>query len=151
MERLKYESPCTKRKKEAVEYIQEFQQYNSKANGCGGLDRYLEDYDGWIKKLEKDRVRVADEIWVPGETYFLVRESDNRIVGMCNIRLADNNKVLNEVGHIGYSIRPTERRKGYNKVNLYLALKVCDDHGMKEVLLGCYKDNLASSKTMTDN
>lgn len=25
-------------------------------------------------------------------------------------------------GNIGYGIRPTERRKGYNKMNLYLGL-----------------------------
>ena len=46
---------------------------------------------------------------------FLVREVDNMIIGMVNIRLALNEKLKNRNGNIGYSIRPTQRRKGYNK------------------------------------
>ena len=51
-------------------------------------------------------------------------------------------------GHIGYSIRPTERGKGYNKVNLYLGLKRLHEVGEKEALLDCEADNKASSNTM---
>lgn len=148
MDKLRYEKPTMQRKQDAMSYIEEFLQYKSPINGVGGLDRYLWSYSSWLQKLDRDRVRPVDETWVPGETYFLVRENDNRIVGMCNIRLASNEKVLNDFGHIGYSIRPTERRKGYNKVNLYLALKVCEEHGLKTVNLGCYEENEASARTM---
>ena len=51
-------------------------------------------------------------------------------------------------GHIGYSIRPSERRKGYNKINLYLILKRCSEIGLDEVLLDCSVDNPGSYKTM---
>ena len=67
---------------------------------------------------------------------------------MINIRLSLNERLKKYGGHIGYSIRPTERRKGYNKINLYLALEVCKEHGIKEVLLDCDKSNLGSAKTM---
>ena len=63
---------------------------------------------------------------------------------MINIRLALNEKLRKTGGNIGYSIRPTERGKGYNKINLYLGLKVCRDHGMEKVLLDADKDNEAS-------
>ena len=79
---------------------------------------------------------------VPAETYFLVRESDNKIVGMINIRLVLNERLRKEGGHIGYGIRPTERRKDYNKVNLYLGLKCLRNHGVKEAFLDCDEDNL---------
>ncbi|MCI8548140.1 MAG: hypothetical protein HFJ38_04540 [Bacilli bacterium] len=49
---------------------------------------------------------------------------------------------------MGYSIRPTERGKGYNKINLYLGLKVCQEYGIKTVLMDADKDNPASWKTM---
>lgn len=89
----------------------------------GGLYRYLDDYECWLKKLEEDYIRTPNEEKVPARTYFLVRENDKRIVDMINIRLALNEKLKKQGGHIGYSIRPTERRKGYNKINLYLGLK----------------------------
>lgn len=148
MEKLIHVRPTKEYEKQAVEYIQEFYRYNSEIHGVGGLNRYLEDYNSWLKKLEDDRNRVPNEEKVPAETYFLVRKSDNRIVGMVNIRLALNERLRKFGGHIGYSIRPTERRKGYNKINLYLALLECQRHGIKEVLMDCDKHNLGSARTM---
>lgn len=148
MDILKHIKPSIKYKKQAIEYISEFYEYNSEINGVGGLHRFLDDYDAWLKKLDKDRNRIPNEEKVPAETYFLVRQADDKIVGMINIRLALNEKLKKFGGHIGYSIRPTERGKGYNKINLYLGLKCCQKHGIKEVLMDCDKDNPASSRTM---
>ena len=67
---------------------------------------------------------------------------------MINIRLTLNENLKKFGGHIGYSIRPTERKKGYNKVNLYLGLLCCKEHGISEVLMDCDKSNLGSAKTM---
>ena len=148
MERLFYEAPSIERKEDALDYIREFQEYGSQIHGVGGLDSRVDNYEEWLLKLEEDKTRVPTEERVPAETYFLVRESDNRIVGMVNIRLVLNSILKHSGGHIGYSIRPTERRKGYNKMNLYLALERCKEHGIKEVMLSCDKDNLGSKRTM---
>lgn len=114
----------------------------------GGLHRYLNDYQGWLEKLEQDKKRIPNSDMVPAETYYLIRQSDNRIVGMVNIRLSLNEKLQKCGGHIGYGIRPSERQKGYNKINLYLALLRCQELGMKEVILDCISSNIASSRTM---
>ncbi len=148
MEKLKHVRPNKDYEDQAIEYINEFYKYKSEINGVGGLHRFLDDYDGWLMKLEEDRNRIPSEEKVPAETFFLVRELDNKIVGMINIRLALNEKLKKFGGHIGYSIRPTERRKGYNKVNLYLGLLCCQEHGIREVLMDCDKENPASAKTM---
>ena len=148
MERLYFEVPGIGRKEDAIAYINEFLEYGSDINGAGGLHRFLDDYEGWLKKLEADYVRVPSEEKVPARTYFLVRESDGRIVGMINIRLALNKRLSKYGGHIGYSIRPTERGKGYNNVNLYLGLKVLDRHGIEKAFLDADLDNPASWKTM---
>ncbi len=148
MEKLFFEVPGIKRKDDAIDYIREFHKYGSDINGTGGLHRYLDDYDGWLMKLSGDYVREPNEEKVPARTYFLVRESDDKIVGMINIRLALNERLSRYGGHIGYSIRPSERRKGYNKINLYLGLKVCDNYGIKSVFLDADLDNPASWKTM---
>ena len=125
MEKLKHIKPSKEYEQDALEYINEFYEYNSDINGTGGLQRYLDNYDEWLEKLEEDRTRITNEEKVPAETYFLVRENDNKIVGMINIRLTLNENLKKFGGHIGYSIRPTERKKGYNKVNLYLGLLCC--------------------------
>lgn len=148
MEKFRFVTPTEKHENQAIEFINEFIAHGSEINGTGGLDRYLDDYSGWLKKLEEDRHRMPNEDKVPAETFFLIRQSDNRIVGMINIRLALNEKLKNFGGHIGYSIRPSERNKGYNKINLYLGLLVCQKHGIKEALLDCDKHNIASARTM---
>lgn len=148
MEKLYFEIPSIERKNEANEYINEHYEYKSDINGSGGLHRYLDNYEGWLDKLEKDYTMTPSEERVPARTYFLVRESDHRIVGMINIRIALNERLSKFGGHIGYGIRPTERGKGYNKVNLYLGLKVCDEYGIETVFMDADLDNPASWKTM---
>ena len=56
--------------------------------------------------------------------------------------------MLQFAGHIGYSIRPTERRKGYNKINLYLGILEAQKIGLDRVMLGCDVNNLGSDKTL---
>lgn len=111
MEKLKHVKPSKEYEQEALEYINEFYEYNSDINGTGGLQRYLDNYDGWLEKLEEDRTRIPNEEKVPAETYFLVRENDNKIVGMINIRLTLNENLKKFGGHIGYSIRPQKEKK----------------------------------------
>ncbi len=148
MEKLYLVKPSIEYEQQAIEYIREFHEYGSEINGSGGLDRYVDDYRSWLKKVDDDRKQIPNDDRVPAETYFLVRYNDNKIIGMINIRLALNKKLKELGGNIGYSIRPTERRKGYNKINLYLGLLCCRKHGIKEVLLDCDQDNLGSSRTM---
>ena len=148
MERLYFEIPGIARKEDAIDYINEFLEHQSEINGTGGLDRFTGNYEGWLEKLEQDYARVPNEEKVPARTYFLVRESDRRIVGMINIRLCLNERLSRYGGHMGYSIRPTERGKGYNKINLYLGLKVCDAHGIGKVFMDADLNNPASWKTM---
>ena len=152
-EKLYLERPSIDRKDEAIDYINEHIKYGSAINGTGSLDKCVIDenttYEMWLDKINKQWDMEPSELLVPAETYFLVRESDNKIVGMINIRKMLNNTLIQSGGgHIGYGIRPSERRKGYNKVNLYLGLKRLQELGIKEAMLGCVTTNLGSSKTM---
>lgn len=148
MEKLFFEIPGIGRKKDALAYIREFWEYRSAINGTGGLNRYVDNYEGWLAKLKEDCTREISEETVPSRTFFLVRDTDLRIVGMINIRLALNEQLSRYGGHIGYSIRPTERGKGYNRINLYLGLKVCDAYGIRKAFLDADLNNPASWRTM---
>ena len=55
MEGLRLIRPTKEYEKQAIQYINEFIQYNSKIHGCGSLDKYVDDYDGWLNKVEKYR------------------------------------------------------------------------------------------------
>ena len=154
MERLKLIKPTEEYEQQAYEYIQEFIDNNSKIHGTGGLDKYIGCYVEWLNKLEvcrnikqSERLLLTNEM-VPAETFMLIRENDNKLIGMIDIRLCLNKYLLNYGGHIGYSIRPTERRKGYNTYQLYLALKFCKEIGLDKVLITCNKKNLASVKSI---
>ncbi len=153
MEKFHLELPSIGRKNDALEYIEEFYEYGSEIHGTGSLDRALKKgktYEEWLD----NNIKLHDESYalenglVPSYTYFFVREDDNRIVGMIDLRLGLNEYLRNFGGHIGYSIRPTERRKGYNKINLYLVLQEAQRYNLDKVLITCADSNEGSKKTI---
>lgn len=148
MEKFKLVRPSAEHELKAKEYINEFIINNSEIHGVGGLNKYMHDYNSWLENLEKCRNIVESDSLVPSESFFLIRESDKKIIGMIDIRLKLNEFLKRYGGNIGYSIRPSERRKGYNKINLYLALKFCQEKGVTEVLLDCNSDNYGSAATI---
>ena len=152
MEKFFYEKPSIERKDEIIEYLDEFVKYGSDINGTGSLDRI---YDGYTFEQALDRcLKMEDEKYAesvnrcPGKTFLLIRKDDNRIVGSINIRWNLNEAMKKFGGNIGYGIRPTERRKGYNKINLYLGLIEAKKIGLDNVMLDCSVTNLGSDKTI---
>ena len=145
---MKMVFPNMNYKDKAIDYIKEFYTYGSEIHGSGSLDRLLKEatYEEWLQKVLND-IDIANipDSKVPAITYFFVREEDDKIVGMTNIRLALNDFLRREGGHIGYSVRPTERRKHYATLMLGEALKVCKTIGIKDVIITCDKANIASS------
>ena len=153
MEKFYLELPSIERKNDALEYIEEFYKYNSEIHGTGILDRSLKagmTYEEWLDnnmKLHKAAYALEKGL-VPAYTYFFVREDDNKIIGMIDLRLELNDYLRNFGGHIGYSIRPTERKKGYNKINLYLVLQEAQRYNLDKVLITCADYNEGSRKTI---
>ena len=140
-------------KEKAMEFIEEFYAYDSEIHGSGALDRFLKEstYEAWLNKVLADiDIANVSKPRVPALTYFYVREEDEKIVGMINIRLALNDFLRKEGGHIGYCVRPTERRKHYATDMLAEAVKVCETIGIEEVLVTCDKSNIASAKVITN-
>ena len=152
MERFYLEEPSLERKDEIIEYLDEFVKYNSNINGTGSLDKI---YDGYTFEEALERCLNMKNEWyaksinrVPGKTFLLIRKDDNKIVGTINIRWSLSEKMLEFGGHIGYGIRPTERGKGYNKIQLYLVLLEAQKLNLDKVMLDCSVDNLGSDKTI---
>lgn len=88
--------------------------------------------------------------WVPATLFFLMNE--NRILWGIQIRHHIERPNLKEYGgHIGYGIRPSERKKWYATKMLRLALAEAQKLGLDQVMLGCYDDNIGSYKTIEKN
>lgn len=88
--------------------------------------------------------------WVPDSTYWLVTDH-NRIVGVVNIRHSLTEHLFNAGGHIGYGIRPSERRKGYATKLLALSLEKAKQLNITKALIVCDEVNTASEKTILHN
>ena len=152
MEKFYLEKPSIERKDEIIEYLDEFVKYKSDINGSGSLDKIYEGYT-FEQALERC-LKMEDEEYAKslgkcnGKTFLLIRKNDNRIVGTINVRWNLTPELLQFGGHIGYGIRPTERQKGYNKINLYLGLIEAKKIGLDKVMLDCSTTNLGSDKTI---
>ena len=87
--------------------------------------------------------------WVATTTFFAVRKRDHKIVGMIDIRHNLENDFLTEYGgHLGYSVRPSERRKGYATEIMKMGLEYAKLLGIEKVMIGCFRDNVPSVKTI---
>ena len=86
--------------------------------------------------------------YVPSTTYWLYDKTHNTIIGCSNLRHYLDELGEKYWGHIGYGIRPSERRKGYGTKILELTLEKAKEMNINKVSLGAYVGNIPSWKTM---
>lgn len=120
-------------------------------DGTAGLRNY-ESYTEWIQDIElNSKEETVEEGLVPASTYLAVRKDDGKVVGIVDIRHRLNEYLSRFGGYIGYCVLKEERRKGYAKAIVALALEKCKELMIDDVLICCYKDNVASAKTIIAN
>ena len=146
MEILELVVPTVEYKDQVMDFKCEMLEYGSDFDGCAGLNEE-DTYEEWLDF----RGREKQKGWVPSSTWLTVRRSDGRVVGMIDCRSVLTDFLQQYGGHIGYCIRPTERRKGYAKEQLRLALEKYRGAGEKRVLVTCDPANAASEKTILAN
>ena len=151
MDEIKLVFPTKEYEAAVIGYKEEFLRNDEIMQGVAGLD-VARSYEAWLKRLNDSlSEETVQPGLVPSTTYLGVRTSDNKVVGMIDIRHRLNDYLFRLGGNIGYSVRKSERRKGYAKAMLGLALEKCKELGLDRVLVTCYKDNIASAKTIMAN
>lgn len=150
MDELALVTPTKDLEISALDYKREhFDHQEYELHGGALLDQ-TKSYDAWIKQLRDNTdAATVHTGWVVSSTFFAMRKSDDRIVGMIDIRHSLNDFLRSYGGHIGYGVRPSERNKGYAAQMLQMGLAYCRKLGLQKVMLACYKENGASSKTIT--
>lgn len=135
--------------KESVESMIQAMKEDHNPFGINGIGTYesCQSYQEWLSREKKNHLGIdLPDGFVPG-TQFLYMVQD-QVIGCINIRHCLNDSLLRHGGHIGYSIHPDYRRRGFATRMLQEALKFCHQWEIEPVLITCDKNNVASIKTI---
>ena len=137
--------------KEAIlNMMEEFEQTQSAHDG-GFWDAENFVYEEWLEtNMQKEMGINLPENRVPS-IQFVSFDHVGRALGFLNLRLRLNEGLLNHAGHIGYSIRPSERGKDYAKESLRQGLQIAKGKNIKRALVTCSTENPASRAVILAN
>jgi predicted acetyltransferase len=96
------------------------------------------------------RGRNLPDGFVPETIYWLLRDGQ-RVVARSSLRHRLTPHLEHEGGHIGYSVRPSDRGKGYGTAVCRLTLERARALGLPRVLITCDADNAASARIIEKN
>ena len=149
VDRLTLVIPGEEHLEEVRAYREEFLAADSSMDGAGPLRRYENPAD-WLAAVRA----YADPATVPEgkvQATQLLCVQDGRVLGMLQIRHTLNEYLRRYAGHIGYSVRPSERRKGVATWMLGAALPFCRELGLTRVMIACEPWNEGSRRTILAN
>lgn len=136
-------------KHQLFDMINETNEYDGNFEGFDAI-RKIKNYNVFLKESEIWKHQELINPKYSPQTIFGVFE-DERLVGGFVLRHTLKGSLINHGGNIGYFVRPSERKKGYGRIILKLALKEAKDMGLEKVLVTCRNNNIGSKKIIESN
>ncbi len=150
-EEIRLVKPTLELKDQALAYRQEHFDFGEQIINGSELFDQIASYKEWFEKVTANAsTKTVDPNWVLTDTFFAVRASDHKIVGIADLRYQLND-FLKDFGNCGYSVRPSERRKGYATEILRQICLAAKKHGLKQLQLSVETDNAASIRAIEKN
>lgn len=141
--------PSAEFSEDIMAYRAEFMENGEIIHGGSMLEKYDSAGD-WLAHLDEFS-NNCPEGFVPTDMFLAVNE-DNRVVGLIDCRRHIDHPTVGEWGgHIGYSVRKSERRKGYAREMLRQALEIYRGRGADKILVTCQAGNTASERVILAN
>ena len=143
--------PTIELKEQALEYRNEhFINGEHIINGSELLDQ-TENYEEWLAAVTANtNPKTVNKDWVVTDTFFAIRKSDDKIIGIIDLRHTLND-FLKDFGNCGYSVRPSERRKGYATEMLHQIIGIAKRVGLSELHISVERANKASIHVIQNN
>ena len=149
MQKLELRRPTIADKETILSMVAEFEEMQSAHDG-GFWEKGCFDYEAWLAGNQDMEMGLQlPEGWVP--SIQLVGFAEDEAVGFLNLRLRLNDYLLHQGGHIGYSVRPSARGKGYAKDMLQQGLELARTKNIEQVLVTCSENNSASRAVIVAN
>ena len=151
IEHLQLILPTAEYREQIAAYRQEFLDAGDSMDGTGPLRRMADPME-WLAATEQcSHADTVPNGWVQATQFLCVRETDNRVVGMIQVRHRFNAFLKEYGGHIGYSVRPSERRKGYASWMLNAVKPFCREIGLSAIMVTCLTGNDFSRRVILKN
>ncbi len=149
---LIYVEPTMEYASEIAAYRQEMLDADSGFDGCFSLKRMpdMQEYVDYCRGWSNPN-RPADKHGAWGTVLLCMRKSDMKMVGCMQVHNVLSERMRKYTGHVGYSVRPSERKKGYATQMLAKAKDFLTSFGFEEAFVSCRTDNEASRRVILAN
>ena len=131
-----------------MDYRAEYLAAGDEPNGMGNLAEAGSYAEFLAAQRRLARAETCPPGYVPATQYLACRRTDGRLVGMLNFRHALNDHLLQTGGHVGYSVRPSERGRAYAAQMVGLVKAPARALGLDQLLITCNRGNIASARTI---
>jgi len=101
--------------------------------------------DEIVLKLECTTDADPEKRWVPAY-HFAICDLRGKKMGACDLRVGYNVNMY-YAGNIGYAVAPEYRGRHYAGKACFLLFELARRHGMRELIITCNPDNIASART----